>query len=145
MNFYYCLDLSRAGTRTHEKVSNWLKTGHENHQTRSTGTRWRAPVLPYSNQPFLILMMPLSYTLYVYPVIFDFISLSLQIYFVYIGIIRFHHPLFLLQEVLFLFLDLEPSLNCTQILNIFFHHCCNCCVFLALGVLWVLIEVIFSF
>ena len=43
MNFYYCLDLSRAGTRTHEKVSNWLKTGHENHQTRSTGTRGREP------------------------------------------------------------------------------------------------------
>ena len=43
MNFYYCLDLSRAGIRTHEKVSNWLKTGHENHQTRSTGTRRREP------------------------------------------------------------------------------------------------------
>ena len=47
MNFYYCLDLSRAGTRTHEKVSNWLKTGHENHQTRSTGTRRREPAPVY--------------------------------------------------------------------------------------------------
>ena len=47
MNFYYCLDLSRAGTRTHEKVSNWLKTGHENHQTRSTGTRRREPAPAY--------------------------------------------------------------------------------------------------
>ena len=47
MNFYYCLDLSRAGTWTHEKVSNWLKTSHENHQTRSTRTRRREPAPVY--------------------------------------------------------------------------------------------------
>ena len=48
MNFYYCLDLSQAGTRTHEKVSNWLKTSHENHQTRSTRTRRREPAPVYN-------------------------------------------------------------------------------------------------
>ena len=63
MNFYYCLDLSRAGTRTHEKVSNWLKTGHENHQTRSTGTRGREPAPAYIHgyitaEIFLIITTP---------------------------------------------------------------------------------------
>ena len=47
MNFYSCLDLPRAGTRIHEKMSNYLEAILENHQNRSTINRKRAPAQPY--------------------------------------------------------------------------------------------------